>query len=360
MNPEIIIASVITFFFLIVNVFWSLVFTRKIYLIAKYRKTALRNITEDSSDHVAYQFYNHYTTDIRKYSLLLLINIIEAFLNIFYYMQILSQSIDIFLKDTTLRKGLENCSILNDSMLIDFQYKETFQLLSIVRSFGQAVDLCVPGLGICLMNFLIWRMKNMDRRIMNMKGFIFILSVICLFIVLTSHFPAFYILTKIVFLSAVAPYSILFLIHVRRFKRALLQTAMERLVQHGSNASEMKQYRFSSCTMNCISSGMCLIVFAFYFGVISRFMITFIFFSRCHFPLNLFRQNSFATFKRESAMNIFMAFYSTDSISSFLAYIGVLLLVSPLILFTIFFWITYAYKKTRGKSSMQFRFRNST
>ena len=194
MNAEIIIFSLVISIFLLVSEYWFIVFNRKIYLARRYKRTAWRNITEDNTDYIGVQYYLHYQTEIYKYILLLLINVSEVFVGISYYIQTMVEDLDFVLEEKSmLKEELENCTSLNNSMLIDFQYKETFLLLSMFRSFDNAVDLFIPALGICLMNHLIWRMKNMNSKIMNIKRFIFILSMTSLFIFITSFFTVFII-----------------------------------------------------------------------------------------------------------------------------------------------------------------------
>ena len=194
MNAEIIIFSLLISIFLLVSGYWFIVFNRKIYLARRYKRTAWRNITEDNTDYIGVQYYHHYQTEICKYIMLLLINVSEVFVGISYYIQTMVEDLDFVLEEKSmLKEELENCTSLNNSMLIDFQYKETFLLLSMFRSFGNAVYLFIPALGICLMNYLIWRMKNMNSKIMNIKRFIFILSMTSLFIFITSFFTVFII-----------------------------------------------------------------------------------------------------------------------------------------------------------------------
>ena len=155
------------------------------------------------------------------------------------------------------------------------------------------------------------------------------------------------------FLTAVTSYCIMFLIYVKRFKQALLQIAIERLAQYRSNGREMKQYRYFSYTTNYICTGLSFILTALYIGIISRFMITLIFFNKCNFPLNLLPQFSFG----RGSTKVFMAFYYLNFVSTLLAYTGGFLVTSPLIFITISIWIISAYKKIRGKSSAQFRYK---
>ena len=119
------------------------------------------------------------------------------------------------------------------------------QMFVVLGAIGSVADMFAVGLGICMMNYLIGRMKHRDESIMNIKRFILILSAISVLIILLSFFVFYVNLTEILFHITLVVYYIMFLLEVKKFKQALIQIAIERLAQHGSNGIEMRQYRYS-------------------------------------------------------------------------------------------------------------------
>ena len=53
----------------------------------------------------------------------------------------------------------------------------------------------------------------------------------------------FIFLSDTIYLIILTYFHILFVSHVKKFKQALLQAAIERLVKHGSNDIEIKQFK---------------------------------------------------------------------------------------------------------------------
>ena len=329
-------------------------------------KGAARNYSDEDSIYLCKQIQYHYKTEIGKYLLLLGINFVEVSGAVFYYLQLIFQyfistyTSVLVERNTSSHIPMEQCAVINNSMLIKYQIgTSAIPLLTTLRALGNVADMFVVGLGVCLMNYLIGRMKNCHTMIMDIRRFILILSVISMFIILTSYFTFFIILSKVVFLPALTVYYVKFLIYVKRFKQALLQIAIERLAQHGSNEMEMKQYLYFSYSMNTICIGFFLITTSAYIGNIVRVFSCAVLFGNCYFPFNLLHFTGYMTMPTNKEIDVPMIvkiLLYIDKSTEAVACTGIILFISPFICITLYTWIIIVYRKIRGKSAVQFRY----
>ena len=352
------IAIVIAFLiFFNVYFYWTIVLARRIYLSRMFKRVALRNVSNMESDYVSEQYYYHHHTEMYKFTFLLLINFVEL---LGYSQYLIHVGLEDFTHKDSYRNELLNCTYTNYSDLIDFQLKEdTVPLLNISRTLADITDLFVPSLGICMIDFLIKRMKHTKHTTgVRVKRFFLILFLISVGIVLLSCSRVIEILGKVVFLTTLTVYFIIFTQHVRRFKQALLQLAIERLVQHGENRIEMKQYRQFVYSVYPVTIGMGFLVLASFIGIISRAMISFSFFSKCKFPSNMIPNFSNSIqLERNELVTVFKSLSYVNMTSSVLACTSVALMTTPLYVYTFGIWIYKANKWIKGKSTLQIRYR---
>ena len=241
-----------------------------------------------------------------------------------------------------------NNSILKDISIDEFGNP----ILMSLETIGNVADIFVVGLGVCLMNYLIGRMKHIEISIPNIKRFILILSVVSVLIILSSFFIFLSNLNKALSLTALTVFYIMFLLEVRRFKQALLHIGIERLAQHGSNKIEMKQYRYFSYNMNCICLGFFLITFSVHFGLITHLITSGLFFGDCYFPFYFFPgYEAILTLSEKDITKIVRIMGYIGTINETVACIGVFLWAFPLVFITILIWIKFIWKKIRGNSS---------
>ena len=354
---EFIVLSITFIIVSSVYFYWTIVLARKIYLSGMYKRVALRNITNMESDYVSEQYYYHHHTEMYKFTFLLLLNLIEMFT---YSQHMIHLGLEDFSHKDSYRSQLLNCTYTNYSDLIDFQLKEdTIPILYISRTLADITSLFVPSLGICMMDFLIKRMKHTKRPTgIRIKRFFSILFLLSVAILLLSCSRVVEILCKVVFLTIFTVYFSIFIQQVRRFKQALLQVAIERLIQHGENSIEMRQYKYFEYSILPVSVGMGFVVIAFFIGIISRAMISFSFFSKCKFPSNLIPNFSTSIqLKHNELVTVFKTLFYMDRTSSVLACTGIALVTTPLYVYTCGIWIYKANKWMKGKSSLKIKYR---
>ena len=345
--------------FLTINGYWSVVLVKRTYLYRKYKRAVERKLRYDPSDYISEQFNYHYQTEICKYVLFFVMNFVEGSIVVLSYAHTLLEHHP-FTNASIYREAIVSCTGVNNSIIIDFQLLEcSIPLLVILRSVRDVGELYLVVLINCLMSYLMGRMKKSGH--INTRRYVSIIFIISVGIVLSSYHTLLIPLSKSIYLLVATYNYILFLIYVKRFKQALLQAARERLIQHGSNDREMKQYRYFSYTINCICIGGCFLIIATYLGIIARIMISFIFFGKCVFPTSFIPQLiDLDTLNNEEVTKIFAIFNDMNNLSIVIVYPGSFIFFFPVVSITIGIWIRSAYKMIRGKYSVQFRYKNAS
>ena len=358
----VILTSIFFFVCVLIFVYWAIIFLIRIYYSRKYMRGAARHLTDKESVYLCTQICYHYQTEIGKYLFLLVINVVEVVGGFSYYITYLLKTYNpINYINPCYQMVLEEFAKRNNSILIDsLIYTIDNPMLVIIGAVGHVADLFVVGFGVCLISYLIGRMKNMNTIIMNIKRFILFLSVISVFIIVFSFFVFFINLVRVFFLSALIVYYIMFWMHVKRFKQALLQIAIERLAQHGSNRIEMRQYKYFSYSMNCVCSGFFLILIAVHIGFFTRLIIRGIFFGNCYFPFNYLGYQSILSLTNQDTTKIATILNYMGTLEHITGSIGLFLWLFPLVFITICIWLKSVYMNIVGKSSIKFRYNMSS
>ena len=360
----IVISTTFIILFTIVSIYWTVVLARKIHLSVKYMKGVVRNISNEESKYMCEQYHYHYQTEIRKSILLLMINFVEFFGAASYYLELVLQDYKFdpeSVANSSIKIYVEGCANVNSSFLMQNQLDAlAIPLLTTLRAFGNVADMFVGALGICLMSFLLKRIKRecyLPINI-NIKKFLVVLSIISFVVILTSHFTFFIILSKILFVPVLIIDLIVFISFVKKFKQALLQIALERLIQHKSNDIEMKQYRYFSYTMFCVCLGFSLITISSTIMNIQSFILTAVFYGQCYFPFNLIFSSKISLPFTEQDMKIMQQVNSYFDITCHvLSSLGVATFIFPYIFISFTTWINFLYKKFTRKSVFQFRYK---
>ena len=353
----IVLCSIFTVISLPIIIYWAIVFLRRIYSSRKYARGAARHLTNDESSYLCQQICYHYRTEIGKYSFMFAITIIELIGGVSYYIKLLLEEYNpIIYKNQMLQ--LDECANWNYSILMNIPFDESGNpLLLALDVIGHVADLCVAGLGVCLMSYLFGKIKHIDASIINIKRFILILSSISVLIVLFSLSAFLRNLSKLFFTIALSIYYIMFLSEVKRFKRALLQLAFERLAQHGSHAEEMRQYRYFCYSMNCVCVGFFLITAVVHMELIQHFIVSGLFFGDCYFPFYFFSEyETLLPLSENDISRIVRIIGYIKSFGNAIACMGIAFWAFPLIFVTIIIWINIVWKKIRGHSTVQFRY----
>ena len=356
---------VLTSIFIVVSlpifVYWAIIFFIRIKDSRKYMRGAARHLTDEASVYLCKQICYHYQTEIGKYLFLFAITIVEITGGVSSYIEFLLGNYvhtPITHGNISSHVQLERCANFNISILKDFSLDEfTNPLLMVLEAIEHVADMFVAGLGVCLMNYLIGRMKNIDTSIMNIKRFILILSVISVLIILFSVFVYYINLPRFIYISALVVYYIMFLLEVKRFKQALLQMAIERLAQHGSNEIEMRQYRYFSYSMNCVCIGFFCITFSAFVGLLTQFIYIGLFFGKCYFPFYFFSEyEALLPLTDQNVLEIVKILGYIQTTDTIIACIGIFIWLFPMVFITIIIWLKFAHKTIRGKSSVKFRY----
>ena len=359
-----VISTTLIIPFTIVSIYWTVVLARKIHLSMKYMKGVVRNISNEESKYMCEQYYYHYQTEIRKSILLLMINFVELF-------GIASNYLDLVLQDykfdpesvanSSVKIYIEGCANVNNSLLTQNQLDASaIPLLTTSKTFGNVAEMFVVALGICLMSYLLNRMKRecYFPININIKKFLVVLSIISFVVILTSYFTFFILLGKILFVPVLIIDLIVFISFVKKFKQALLQIALERLIQHRSNDIEMKQYRYFSYTMFCICLGFSLITISSTILNIQRFILTAVFHGQCYFPFNLIFSSKISLPFTEQDMSLIAQVNNYFVITCHvLNLFGAAAFIFPYIFITVTTWMNFLYKKFTRKFVVQFRYK---
>ena len=359
----IVISTALIVLFIIVSIYWTVVFARKIHLSMKYMKGVARNMSNEESKYECEQFYYHYQTEIRKFILLQMINFVEFFGAASYYLQLVLQDYKFdpeSVANSSVKIYIEGCANVNNSFFTENQIETSaIPVLTTSRAFGNVADMFVAALGICLMSFLLKRMKRecyLPVNI-NIKKFLAVLLIISFVVILTSYFTFYIILSKILFVPVLIIDLIVFLSFVKKFKQTLLHIALERLIQYGSNDIEMKQYRYFSYTMFCICFGFSLITMSATIANIQHFILTAVFYGQCYFPFNLiFSSKVSLPFTEQDMYTIAQIIHYCILTSQVISFVGVATFIFPYLFITVTTWISILYKKFTRKSNVQFRY----
>ena len=127
----------------------------------KYKKGAARCITDEESEFVSEQICYHYETEIWKYVYLLGISIFEILSGLFYMIGHIISSYGNEFKEYNTTLSLFEFSECNNNATMD---NETTSLIISLYNFlhgvGRSTELLWIVLSVCLMNYLIVRIKK--------------------------------------------------------------------------------------------------------------------------------------------------------------------------------------------------------
>ena len=343
-----VICSVCLIIFLILNVYWALVFIRRIQRYLKYKKSVTKNLIDEESGELNQHLTYHYQTEIRKNLLLFLINFTEMLGCIFYYIMGMTQDflVDNNLYNMTIQPYLNECSTTIDPSVLDqvIRNPEVFPYLNWLDAIGNSAVLFVPTFGICLMNYLIFRMKEIDY---SHKKFLCLFltstALLCGIMIITATIPYLFLISTALYIISSFLYFLLFVRFSNRFKRALLQRALQCLTQRGTNVREMKQYKYFKYSTNIICIG-------FFFTVVGTSLLQFVcalasglFFANCYFPFNFLPTLTFLVQSEYATHIFFQTMFIVTIISECIMCIGLLFWLLPFVVITVYIWIIQIY-----------------
>ena len=341
------------FVFLTFSIYWVIVFIRRIISYRKYKRGVARCVTDEESAYLNKQFCYHYDTEIWKYVYLLAIILLEILSgSLFVLVNFLPQYYwyNSFFNSSENTTGVFSIFVQcreNRTIVVDGDLNIIISELTLIYGIGRSTQLFIPIFIVCLMNYLIIRIKKIKyyRRSSNPRYLVLITILITLFTFISNLIQTLRVLSQITFEIALAIYFCLLIITSNQFKRALLQRTLQRLIQHGSNKIEMKQYRYFKYTINMICLGFLLIFTGQCSLRITRLYVGVLINPRCYFPFYLFSQ---FIQPNPSVDKVYKYTYYIAIIGRVVGHIGIIIGLTPFILLTIIIWIVKIQKLIRG------------
>ena len=367
-NSKFLWNSIFIIIFLTLSVYWAVMFLRKIFCCRKYKRAVARCISDDESRYLNEQFKYHYETEIRKYALLVMINLSENISCIFFY------AASNFFLPSFQSTQLEN-SMINSSF-ISCTSSNTTVLYGIVKSryvlqpyqnglsaVGGSAELFVPAFCVCLMDYLIIRIKQIKHstnKILSPSKLLILTASLSAVIVITGFIQFTVVLSCLLFDITAIIYFCIFINTAKRLKCALLQRALERLIQHGSNQEEMRQYTYFKCTINIISCAFLALLLSEVLAHILQIIIFALFFGQCYFPFNLFPALRDVIQSEEGADKIHQISHFLYLTHTVLYCLGVGLVLSQISVVTIAKFVNKFRNCIRGKKNIKYTTVNSS
>ena len=357
---RIIIYSVFLIVFITFSVSWALVFLRRIYCCRKYRRGAARCLSDNESGYVNKELCYHFETESWKYTLLLVINLCECLSSIIvlgsYTVQACAFNHHLAINNTN-DLPYNECISYNRSALkqinIDYMINPYVNGLT---SVGRSVELFVVVFVVSLINYLITRIKRVKHsyNTLNYRMFLILTTLLSVVIILTGFVQVSIILSIVIFHISSIIYFCIFVHTTKRFKCALLQRALERLIQYGSNKEEMKQYKYFKFTINIICCGFVLIIVSEVLLQIFPLVNSALFYGKCYFPFNLLPSFQYVIQSEEVIEDIFRGLQLLETIGRLFCFIAVVLTASPFFLLSICIVINKVLKCIKGRKKIKY------
>ena len=358
MTIVIILNSVFLLVFLILSGYWVSIFAKRIYYYRKYKRGVGRCLSGDSG-YLNKQYYYHYETEIWKNTLLFLITFSEIITSIFFFT---SDTIHHYLtyhkvRNNTLELPFTDCMSLNKSALnqIYILYK-VIPFLNELSSIAISAELFVFAFCTCLMNYLIIRIKKFKQPYdtLNYRQLLIITTLLSTVIILTGFIQYTTVISTVLVLVIVLIYICIFVHTSKRFKYALLQRALERLTQHGSNKEEMKQYRYCKHTINIVTFGYLFIILSEILLELPGIFISMLIYGDCYFPFNLFNSLNYVIQTEQGIEIFFTVMQYTEFVGRVICFFSILISLSPFLFVTICIWCKHIHKCIYGTKKIKY------
>ena len=355
----IVINSLFFITFLLFSAYWALTFIRRIHSFRKYKRGLARCITEDESGYLNKQFYYHYETEIWKSILLLLINLSEVLCVTFFFASDIIQHYAVYHKlgNNTVELPLSDCVSFDKPGVNQINIMDTnIPYINGLNAIGRSAELFVATFCVCLMNYLIIRIKKIKHPYgtLNSRIFLILTTLLSAVIIITGFIQYTSILSIILFGICSIIYFCVFVRTSKRFKRALLQRALERLIQHGSSKEEMKQYKYCKFTLNITSCAYLLIIISSKLIHIPVLLVSALFYGDCYFPFNLFPSLSYVILSEETIWTFLKVSQYIYLLCKAVLGITYLFVLSTFVFITISIWINQLRKYIYGNKKIRY------
>ena len=254
--------------------------------------------------------------------------------------------VDNNLYNVTIQPYLNECSTTVDTSVLNklFLNPQVFPYIHWLNALGNSAELFVPTFGICLMKYLIFRMKEINYCHNNFLClFLTVTALICAITIITAIIPYLFIISTTLYIISISLYFVLFVKYSNRFKRALLQRALQQLIQRGTNVREMRQYKYFKYSMNSICIGFFFTAIATSLSLFWGALVNGLFFAKCYFPFN-FLPPIISLVQSEYATHIFFqTMFFAEIITECILSIGLLFWLLPFVVITVYIWIMQIY-----------------
>ena len=338
--------SVFLITFLLFSAYWAFIFIRRIHCSRKYKRGLARCISEDESAYLNKQFYYHYETEIWKSILLLLINLSEVLCGTFYFASETIQQYAVYRKlgNNTLELPLSDCVSFDKPSVDQINIMDTnIPYINGLYAIGRSAWLFVGTFCVCLMNYLIIRIKKIKHPYgtLNSRVFLIITTLLSAVIILTGFIQYTSILCIILFDICSIIYFCVFVHTSKRFKRA-------------SNKEEMKQYKYCKFTLNITSCAYLLIIISTKLIHIPVLLVSALFYGDCYFPFNLFPSLSYVILSEEAIRTFLKVSQYIYLIGRVVLGITFLFIPSSSVFITISIWINQLRKYIYGNKKIRY------
>ena len=352
-----IIINLILFLILsIISGYWSCYFIKRIYSLRRYKRREVSCISGYYDKERRYDL----ETDIWKYTILLWIIACELISCLLYtaadsYRRFLS-----FHKITNATAELpySECLSYNRHELDKVTLYTEIPYVYGIWTIAKSAIIFLVGFTIYLMNYLMTRIKNI--KVENSGRFLILTALLCAVIIITGFIESLSILNTIFFMIFAIVYICIFIRTSKHYKHALLQRAMECLIQHRSNKRAMREYRNTKLYVNILCVGYLLILTSNIQYNISVILVSILFFGNCYFPSNLFPSLSYVL-QTEEEIGIFLeVLNSIGWLGLAITYAGIFVIWFPMICITIYYWIKPIRERFSCNRKIKYRISESS
>ena len=332
----IILNSVLFLIFIIISGYWSCYFIKRIYSLRRHKR---REVSCISGYYDKEQLEYNYGTEIWKYTLLLLIIVCEIItcllclaVNSYHRFTLLN------VINTTVELPYSECMSYNKPALNKvILFYTSVPYLHGISTIGKSAEIFLIVFTIHLMEYLITRLKNIY--LVNSRRFLFLTTLLCAVFIMTAFIESLTILSLIFSIIFETIYFCVFIRTSKHFKHALLQRAMECLIQYRSNKRAMRQYRNSKVYINILSCGYLFILVSDIVIVFVSISVSILFFGNCYFPFNLFPSLNYVLQTEEGIASFLEIVEHIVWIGYAISYIGIFVIWFPMLCITIYYWI---------------------
>ena len=357
-----IIAPIILAITLPIALYWEIVLLNKISRCIKFKKVAVKKISEDIDVHRNKQNLYNNETEIWKCVFLIFTTLLEVSTGILYYTKFLiGHYWRVASKDRhyPFNRG-EHCGHIPNHFITSTFEAET-DVLNTLDSLANCTDILVLALITCLMNYLTKRIKKVEYLFgaVNNKRFLPATVIVCIIMVILSSVYQLLNLGRMLFIVTSTVQFVIFVKTLKQFKLTLHMRSIQCLTQHGSNDKIQKQFRYFTYTSSLLTIAMLFIFSSLIFNNMFDIVMSYVFFGKCFFPSNMI-----ATWKPyREVLKTREQFKTAATVLKYilegcdvLVFVGIFILIVPMILYTLYSWKEQTLRLRRKSAEYRFRY----